>query len=96
MILDGLVDEVKGLRERFGSLGRTASQAVGYQEIAQVLDGSLPLKDAIPKIQARSRQFVRRQEIWFRSIDELTPLEAGSANLADSLFQSIQQRQNES
>lgn len=95
MILGGLVDEVKGLKERFGSLGRTASQAVGYQEIAQVLDGSLSLEEAIPKIQARSRQFVRRQEIWFRSIDELTPLDAGAAHLADSLFLSIQQRQEE-
>jgi tRNA dimethylallyltransferase len=95
MILDGLVDEVKGLKERFGSLGRTASQAVGYQEIAQVLDGSLSLEEAIPKIQARSRQFVRRQEIWFRSIDELTGVDAGSDHLADSLFQSILQRQEE-
>lgn len=95
MVLDGLVDEVKGLKERFGSLGRTASQAVGYQEIAQVIDGSLSLEEAISKIQARSRQFVRRQEIWFRSIDELTPLDAASPHLADSLYQAIQQRQDQ-
>lgn len=95
MILDGLVDEVKGLKERFGSLGRTASQAVGYQEISQVIDGHWSLEEAIPKIQARSRQFVRRQEIWFRSIDELTGLDAGSVHLAESLFQSIQKRQEE-
>ena len=32
MFSAGLIDEVRGLLDRFGALGRTASQAVGYRE----------------------------------------------------------------
>lgn len=66
----GLVEESRGLRERFGDLGRTASQAVGYQEAFAHLDGRLTLAEAITAVTIRTRRFARRQETWFRSLSE--------------------------
>jgi tRNA dimethylallyltransferase len=70
MFAAGLVDEVQGLLAKYGDLGRTASQAVGYREVMDFLNGKTDLEETIRKVQARSRQFARRQETWFRSLSE--------------------------
>jgi tRNA dimethylallyltransferase len=70
MFQSGLVDEVKGLLERHGDLGRTAAQAVGYREVIGMLRDGQGLTESIEKVQARTRQFARRQETWFRNLAE--------------------------
>jgi len=70
MIADGLVDEVRSLLAHYGQLGRTARQAVGYRQVLQHLEGQYDLPTAIEVIKARTRQFARRQETWFRSLSE--------------------------
>jgi tRNA dimethylallyltransferase len=53
-------------RER-GGLSRTAAQAIGYKEILAYLDGELAsLEDANDVAIRRTRQFARRQRVWFR------------------------------
>ena len=68
----GLVDEVRGLLDEFGALSRTAAQALGYREVLEYVEqgeaGDLPA--TIEKVKARTRQFARRQETWFRSLSE--------------------------
>jgi tRNA dimethylallyltransferase len=62
----GLVDEVRGLAAQ-GDLSRTARQAIGYQEILGHLAGDEPSLDAaVDAIVVRTRQFARRQRMWFR------------------------------
>jgi tRNA dimethylallyltransferase len=62
----GLVDEVRGLRTR-GELSRTAAQAIGYREIVSYLaDGEPSLDTTLEAIVVRTRQFARRQRMWFR------------------------------
>ena len=62
----GLVDEVRGLRDR-GELSRTAAQAIGYREVLDHLDGEEPsLENALEATVVRTRQFARRQRMWFR------------------------------
>jgi tRNA dimethylallyltransferase len=61
----GLVDEVRGLRER-GELSRTAAQAIGYREVLDHLDGKIALDAALEAVVVRTRQFARRQRMWFR------------------------------
>ena len=70
MFAAGLVDEVRGLLDRCGSLSRTASQAVGYREVVEHLRGDRDLAATIELVKARTRQFARRQETWFRSLSE--------------------------
>ena len=62
----GLVDEVKLLLDRGLQRDSTASQAIGYKEIIQYLEGNLSLDDAIELIKRGSRRYAKRQLSWFR------------------------------
>jgi tRNA dimethylallyltransferase len=62
----GLVDEVRrlvphGLRE-----GRTASRALGYQQVLAFLDGEISEAEAMERTVTGTRRFARRQDSWFR------------------------------
>jgi tRNA dimethylallyltransferase len=78
MFARGLLDEVRGLSDRYGRLGRTASQAVGYKEPLSYLAGKIGREEMIDQVKAHTRQFVRRQEIWFRSMPGITPVHVTS------------------
>ncbi len=67
----GLLNEVKTLIAKFGAFGRTAAQAVGYKEPLEFLKGTVNEKDMVEQVKAHTRQFVRRQEIWFRSMTSI-------------------------
>jgi tRNA dimethylallyltransferase len=71
----GLVDEVRGLLERYSQLGRTAMQAVGYKEPMAYLRGECSFAATVEQVIFHTRQFVRRQEIWFRSLPEIRRVE---------------------
>jgi tRNA dimethylallyltransferase len=48
-------------------LSRTAAQAIGYKELLAYLDGEIEsLEDAFDLAVRRTRQFARRQRVWFR------------------------------
>jgi tRNA dimethylallyltransferase len=74
MMASGFENEVAGLLNRYGQLSRTASQAVGYREIIEGQLQSISREQTIELIRAHTRQFARRQEIWFRGLKELQPL----------------------
>jgi tRNA dimethylallyltransferase len=76
MFSHGLVEEVQGLLAKYGQLGRTARQAVGYRETLALLQGQYEQPEAARRIESRTNQFVRRQWTWFRSLSEcrLVPL----------------------
>src|SRR5262249_51762637 len=73
----GLLDEVHGLVARPDGLSRTARQAIGYRELVDHLDGTIPsLEDAFDLVVRRTRKFARRQRVWFvrdPRIEWLTP-----------------------
>ena len=75
MFRSGLADEVRQLLEKFGKLGRTASQAVGYREVIEHLGGGTSLDEARLRVKVRTHQFARRQETWFRSLSECRRIE---------------------
>lgn len=70
MFEEGLIAEVQQLLAKHGELGHTAQQAVGYREVIEHLNGLRELKATIDSVKARTRQFARRQETWFRSLEE--------------------------
>lgn len=73
MFAAGLVDEVRGLIKNYGTLSRTASQAVGYREVMEhIAAPASSLSGCIELVKARTRQFARRQETWFRGLSECT------------------------
>ena len=68
----GLVDEVRGAR-RAGRAVADRRQAIGYREVLDHLDGEIPaLDDAFEAAVVRTRQFARRQRMWFRRDPRIT------------------------
>ena len=61
-----------GLRD-----GRTASRALGYQQMLRYLDGDLTLDQAREETARATRRFARRQESWFRRDPRVLWLSAG-------------------
>jgi tRNA dimethylallyltransferase len=70
MFETGLVEEVEELQPR---LGPAAAQAVGYLEVTEMLANQYTLAETIARVQARTRQFSKRQSTWFRGLAEVQP-----------------------
>jgi tRNA dimethylallyltransferase len=66
MFAAGLVEETRGLLARGLREGRTASRALGYQQVVAALDGDGNLSAAAAETVVATRRFVRRQRSWFR------------------------------
>jgi tRNA dimethylallyltransferase len=66
MLRHGWLDEVQGLLDRGLGGWLTASQAIGYAELAEHLDGRLSLDEAAERTVKRTRELARRQMAWFR------------------------------
>lgn len=68
MFDDGLIEEVESLLAEGRSLGKTASQAIGYREALGYLRGEHGLNEAIESTMVRSRRLAKRQRTWFRGM----------------------------
>jgi tRNA dimethylallyltransferase len=67
MAAAGLLDEVRALATRPAGIAHTAEQAIGYREVLAFLRGELPSAAAAFDLAVRrTRQFARRQRMWFR------------------------------
>ncbi len=78
MFTSGLVDEVKGLLERWTDIGKTASQAVGYREVIEYLENKMSMEETVERVRVRTRKFARHQETWFRGMSECRMLDLES------------------
>lgn len=70
MIEDGLIEEVKFL---IGKYGKTLSllKTLGYKEVVDFLESKCSYNEMIEDIQKNTRNFARRQLIWFRADDRI-------------------------
>lgn len=66
MVKAGFVEEVKALARQPGGFSRTARQALGYRELLTHVEADAPLKTALAEAERRTRQFARRQRMWWR------------------------------
>ncbi len=62
----GFVDEVRALEGRGLRDGRTASRALGYQQLLDHLAGRCTEQEAVEATVTGTRRFARRQDAWFR------------------------------
>lgn len=67
MVEEGAVEEVRRLRAFGLDPALPAMKAIGVPEFADVLDGTCELAEAVPKVQAATRQYAKRQLTWFRN-----------------------------
>ena len=81
MFAQGFLQEVRRLLAAEQPLGRTARQALGYQEVIDWLEHSgdatslQPPRAVWDEIQLRTRQFAKRQHTWFRNLEECQAVE---------------------
>lgn len=66
MLEDGLLDEVKSLKEKGYTKDMVSMQGLGYKEILDYLDGNCTLEEAIYILKRDTRHFAKRQLTWFR------------------------------
>ena len=72
MIEEGLVDEVKHLKELGCTKEMVSMQGLGYKEILAYLDGECVLDTAVYTIKRDTRHFAKRQLTWFRRERQVT------------------------
>jgi tRNA dimethylallyltransferase len=65
MFSQGLVEETRALRERYGATAQPLC-SLGYKQAAQYLKGELSLEQAIAAAQQGHRNYAKRQLTWFR------------------------------
>jgi tRNA dimethylallyltransferase len=66
MLEEGLVDEVRMLRERGLTKEHQSMQGIGYKEVLDYLDGIKTYDEMVEEIQRHSRNYAKRQLTWFR------------------------------
>ncbi len=81
MWLAGLEAEVRALVAQGLRDGKTASRALGYQQLLRHLDGECTLDEARLETIRATRRFARRQESWFRRDPRVRWLDAASETL---------------
>jgi tRNA dimethylallyltransferase len=73
MFAAGLVEETRGLLERYGQV--KALDSLGYRQARSVLDGTMSEQDAIKAAQQGHRNYAKRQMTWFRREPEVLWIE---------------------
>ncbi len=66
MMEQGLLDEVKKLRDMGYTRDLVSMQGLGYKELLAYLDGECSLDEAVYIIKRDTRHFAKRQLTWFR------------------------------
>ena len=85
MLEGGWPEEVSSLINADVSARSPGMQALGYPEIVNMLRGSMSPEKARERILFRTRQYARRQEIWFRKEKDAVVLDAGQPDTPTKL-----------
>ncbi|KAB1935050.1 tRNA (adenosine(37)-N6)-dimethylallyltransferase MiaA [Micromonospora sp. ALFpr18c] len=89
MWADGLVAETRELVGRGLAGGRTASRALGYQQVLRLLAGELTEAQAHDETVRATRRFVRRQRSWFRRDPRIRWLDSAAPDLFEAALRLV-------
>ncbi len=87
MLKDGLVEELRSLRDKY-VLHRdmTSMRCVGYRQAWEFLDGEISKAELSEKGVAATRQLAKRQLTWLRSMSASIRIDCLSPNLTEQLL----------
>ncbi|MGH3446481.1 MAG: tRNA (adenosine(37)-N6)-dimethylallyltransferase MiaA [Nocardioidaceae bacterium] len=85
----GFVGEVQALEQAGLRSSRTASRALGYQQVLRMLAGECTDEDARSETVRRTRRFARRQDSWFRRDPRIRWLAHDGADLLSSAVEAV-------
>lgn len=80
----GLVAEVRRLVEGGLRDGLTASRALGYRQVLELLDGVVDEAEARRRTVLATRRFARRQDAWFRQDPRIAWLDHDRTDLVEA------------
>ncbi|GAA5787353.1 tRNA dimethylallyltransferase [Chitiniphilus shinanonensis] len=82
MLAQGLLDEVRLLRQRYTlSLDLPSMRCVGYRQAWEYLDGDIDAATLRDKGIFATRQLAKRQLTWLRGMDDVAPLDCLAPDL---------------
>ncbi len=87
MVKHGLVDELRGLRQKY-ALHRdmTSMRCVGYRQAWEYLEGEITEAELMDKGIAATRQLAKRQLTWLRSMPDNIELDCLAPNLPQTVL----------
>ncbi|MCI4064898.1 tRNA (adenosine(37)-N6)-dimethylallyltransferase MiaA [Micromonospora sp. R77] len=89
MWADGLIAETRELVGQGLPAGRTASRALGYQQVLRFLAGELSEAQAHDETVRATRRFVRRQRSWFRRDRRIHWLDSAAPELVGTALRVV-------
>ena len=87
----GFVDEVRSLAATGLAATRTASKALGYQQVLRMLAGEISESEAVEQTISATRRFARKQRAWFRRDPRISWYDAATPGLAERVLGTIGQ-----
>lgn len=72
MLENGLIDEVRSLKNMGYSGELVSMQGIGYKEIRQYIDDRCTYEEAVETLKKNTRNFAKRQLTWFRRESDVT------------------------
>lgn len=78
-LLERGIPEVETLRNHPRGLSATARQAHGVADIEQLLDGDIDRATCLRRLEARTRQYQKRQETWARRLADARSIDGMQA-----------------
>ena len=79
MLENGLIDEVKRLRDMGYTRDLNSMQGIGYKEVMDYLDGKYTLDETVEIIKQSSRRYAKRQMTWFRRVEQIYYVKSDNA-----------------
>ena len=89
MLNKGWVEEVKALREKYGS-DLPLLNTLGYNQIGCYLDGEISWPQVGPLIVHHTRLFAKRQLTWFRRMQSIQWLDCEAEDLQQQIWQRVE------
>ena len=83
MLEQGLVDEVRKLKEKGYHKEMVSMQGLGYKEILAWLDGEISYEEAVYILKRDTRHFAKRQLTWFRRENDVIWVDKDKFNYDD-------------
>ena len=89
MMEQGLVEEVKALKDMGCRRGHTSMQGLGYKEILDYLEGRCSLDEAVYILKRDTRHFAKRQITWFKRDKRISWFDITEYESNESLVASV-------
>lgn len=97
MMDEGLVEEVKNLKDMGYSRELVSMKGLGYKEIIEYLEGECTLDQAVYKLKRDTRHFAKRQLTWFRREKNVTWINVdefnGKKEILEHMLKMIEDKQ---